>query len=138
MILPDLTRLRQHLNFTDPSFTENDSEILDALAVAVEVIRTDPEFPLVAAALEDEQDHPALRWALMEFVRDLWTGSLSGPNGLPVDVDVAEEPEFRGGLTLGRPTIPVYVRGLLAPYRASVSSGAPRGVFPPPPVYPAW
>lgn len=130
-----LTALRQHLNFNDPAVTEHDAEILDALAAAVEVVRTDPEFPLVDAALSDAQDHPALRWALMEFVRDIWTGTQTGG---AFDSAVPNSDFDQPVLTVGRPALPPYVRGLLAPFR-SPTADSPTGSFPEPSIcWPAW
>lgn len=132
--VPTLQQLRTHLNFNDPAETGNDDEILDALAAAVEVVENDPEFPLVAAAMIDGDDHPALRWALMEFVRDMWTGTQTGGAfGSAVPDDDLSVPV----LTSGRPVLPPYVRGLLGPYR-SATSGAPVGSFPDAPEWVAW
>jgi hypothetical protein len=111
--MPTLPQLRTHLNFSDPADTSDDAEVLDMLAAAVEVLKHDPDFPLVADALTDGQEHPALRFALMEFVRDMWAGTQSGAGGRSFGQDGAVEP----GFTVGRPTLPPYVRGLLAPYR---------------------
>jgi hypothetical protein len=124
--MPTLVQLRAHLNFNDPADTSHDAEVLDMLAAAVEVVEHDPDFPLVADALIDGQEHPALRFALMEFVRDMWSGTQTGGafqgSALPGQL---EEPT----LTAGRPVLPPYVRGLLGPYRAKITTG-PSYAFP--------
>jgi hypothetical protein len=111
--MPTLTQLRAHLNFNDPTDTSHDAEVSDMLAAAVEVLSHEPEFPLVSTALTDGQDHPALRLALMELVRDMWSGTQSGAGGRSFGQDGAVEP----GFTVGRPALPPYVRGLLTPYK---------------------
>jgi hypothetical protein len=129
--VPTVEQLRTHLNFNEPTDTSHDAEVLDMLAAAIEVLEHDPDFPLVADALIDGQEHPALRFALMEFVRDMWTGTQTGGafdgNALSDDV---------GGpvLTAGRPVLPPYVRGLLGPYRAK--STGPAFSFPAAPTWP--
>lgn len=111
--LPTLDQLKEHLNI-DLAEASYDAEVLRMLRAAIEVVSTDPDFPLVPSALTDGAEHPALRMALMEFVRDMWSGTQTGGafqgSALPDDLDAPT-------LTAGRPVLPPYVRGLLGPYR---------------------
>lgn len=123
--LPSLDEVKTHLNIeiTDKTY---DAELQRMLNAAVEIVSTDPDFPLVPSALTDGAAHPALHLALMEFVRDMWTGTQLGGGGRSFGQDGETDP----GFTAGRPVMPPYVRGLLGPYRLRRAS--PHFSFPPP------
>ena len=121
-MLPSLDQIKRELDIED---TDDDARLLEFLAAAVEVVEHDvrPEFvPLSLYA------GPAMRVALVEFVRDLWASG--GARGVSNDNDT--EPVYG----LGRPLIPPYVRGLLRPYLNRAET--PQYSFPTPSAWPSW
>lgn len=121
-MLPTLSEIKDELNIED---TTDDARLLELLAAAVEVVEHDvrPEFvPLSLRA------GPAMRVALIEFVRDMWASG--GARGVQSDNDT--EPVYG----LGRPLIPPYVRGLLRPYVKR--EGTPQFSFPTTELWPSW
>lgn len=106
---PSISELKAHLN-VDAADTPRDAELERMLDAAVEVVQH--EFPATVPLFTDAAEHPALHLALVEFVRDIYAGTQSGGGGRRFGGGEPIEP----GFTVGRPALPPYVRGLLAPY----------------------
>lgn len=117
MPLPTVAEVKDWLDGIDPSDTEADARLGVLLDAAVELVqrRLKPEFLPLA-----EHITPALRVALLEFVRDMYASG-SGPRGVSAD----GEPVY----SFGRPLLSPYIASLLDGYIQADIPG-PVGVFP--------
>lgn len=82
-------------------------------------------------------DDPLMRFAVLELVRDMNSGTQSGAGGRAFGQDYAGD-DGSGQFTGGRPTLPPYVEGLLQPFMRDASRDGPAGVFPVAAPWPAW
>lgn len=107
MALPSLDDVKTHL---DIDVVDHDIELQDFLDTAVELVAHEIGEDVADV---DVTGRPALKTAIVETVRDMWTGTQTGGatvgGGLPDD-------ELGGVFGLGRPALPPYVRSLLVPY----------------------
>ena len=75
----------------------------------------------------DVDGDPLMRFAVLELIRDM-NQTQSGAGGRQLGQDVG--PDALAVFTAGRPTLPPYVAGLLAPYMRHATSDGPVGQLP--------
>lgn len=122
-MLPTLDDIKRDLGIP-VVVVEDDDRLLAYLAAAVEVIEHEVRSEFLPLSINAG---PAMRVALIEFVRDMWASS--GPRSDTVNDE--GQPVYG----LGRPLLPPYVRALLTPYMPAAAA-APLGAFPPAYVWP--
>lgn len=112
--VPSLPELKAALDIRDD---DDDARLAGALAAAIEVVEQQVSAEYVPLST---RTGPAMKMALIEFVRDMWAGG--GPRGEQVNE------QGRPVYGRGRPLLPPYVRGLIAHYMPP--TGAPSHSFP--------
>lgn len=130
-MLPTLDEVKTHLDIPIADL-DHDDELQDFLDTAVELVAHEiGEDP----ADVDITGRPALKTAIVEVVRDMWTSTQTG--GATVGGGLEDDALDGGSFGLGRPALPPYVMSLLTPYRTVVG---PSYSFPDPVIstWPEW
>ncbi len=128
----DLLDIKPHLNLDVAGTPVNDVELLSVRDAALRLIEAHPDLRPEFVPLNTAD--PLMRFAVLELIRDMWQSTQSGGGGRTFGQDFAGDGGPVG--TLGRPTLPPYVLGLLEPFIAHVRG--PVGSFPAATAWSSW